>query len=381
MQRRYNLRHFILAGVVVLVLTPLMVVVDAQARIVFASDRDGNREIYVMDIDGKNSRNLTNNRHADRSPSWSPDGKRIVFTSQRDGNWEIYVMDADGSNPRRLTENPKNDQFPSWSSDGERIAFMSDRDGADLHFDIYVMDADGGNPQNLTNNPFDERYPSWSPDGERIAFSARREGNFENKFGITYEIYVMDDDGGNLQRLTNNLTEDQYPAWSPDGKRIAFSARRDGHFENQLGITYEIYVMDADGQNEQRLTENQQNDWFPSWSPDGERVAFAADRKGDFANFEIYVIDNDGGNQRRLTENRVDDWSPSWSPDGERIAFMSELDGNPEIYVMDNDGGNQQNLTNNPHDDWSPSWFNSPFSVSPAGKRFMIWGRLKRVDR
>ena len=101
MQRRYNLVHLILASIIVWVLAPLMVYVEAQAQIVFASDRDGNMEIYVMDINGKNSRNLTNNRDKDYSPSWSPDGERIVFTSERDGNSEIYVMDADGSNPQR----------------------------------------------------------------------------------------------------------------------------------------------------------------------------------------------------------------------------------------------------------------------------------------
>ena len=330
MQRRDNLTHLIIAIVVALGSTPLMVVVDAHAQIAFVSERDGNREIYVMDIDGKNSRNLTNNRHADRSPSWSPDGKRIAFTSQRDGNWEIYVMDADGSNPRRLTENPKNDQFPSWSSDGERIAFMSDRDGADLHFDIYVMDADGGNPQNLTNNPFDERYPSWSPDGERIAFSSRRDGHFENKFGITDEIYVMDADGGNQRRLSNNR------GW----------------------------------------------DWFPSWSPDGERIAFSSDREGNFENFDIYVMDADGGNQQKLTENHHEDSSPSWSPDGERITFSSRRDGNSNIYVMDADGGNQQRLSNNNHqDDFQPAWYTPAFAVALAGNILTIWGRLKWADR
>ena len=93
------------------------------------------------------------------------------------------------------------------------------------------------------------------------------------------------------------------------------------------------------------------------------------------------VMDADGGNQQRLTENRKNDWSPSWSPDGERIVFWSRRDGNGEIYVMDADGGNLQNLTNNPHSDASPAWFNSPFSVSPAGKKFTMWGWLKQIDR
>ncbi len=114
MQGRYNLAHLILASVVALVLILLMVVVDAQAQIVFMSRREGRPEIYVMDADGKNLHKLTNNRDNDWWPSWSPDGRRIVFVSERDGNREIYVMDADGGNPQNLTNNPRDDFSPAW---------------------------------------------------------------------------------------------------------------------------------------------------------------------------------------------------------------------------------------------------------------------------
>ena len=205
---------------------------------------------------------LTDHVNYDGNPAWSPDGQRIAFTSDRDGNREIYVMDADGGNPTRLTQNDGDDVDPTWSPDGQRIAFTSDRDG---NREIYVMDADGGNPTRLTQNDSDNRISRWSPDGQHIAFTSGRGGNAE--------VYVMDADGSNPINLTQNDGYDGIPGWSPDGQRIAFTSDRDGNDE--------IYVMDADGGNPTRLTQNDGYDFDPTWSPDGQRIAFMSDRDGN----------------------------------------------------------------------------------------------------
>ena len=216
-------------------------------------------EIYVMNPDGTNPINLTQApERADGVSSWSPDGKQIAFTSAELfnadllANSNIFVMDADGANPRNLTNHEALDETPDWSPDGNRIAFTSDRDG---NWEIYVMNADGTNPINLTNHPAKDGRPDWSPDGNRIAFTSDRDGN--------WEIYVMNADGTNPINLTNHPAEDNHSSWSPDGTRIAFDSDRDRDRDNN----WEIYVMNADGTNPIRLTQDRDWDSSPSWGP------------------------------------------------------------------------------------------------------------------
>ena len=248
-------------------------------RLAFTSERDGIREIYVMDPDGSNQVNLTVSPAADFLPDWSPDGRKIAFVSNRDGPHEVYVMDADGGNQKRLTGGPAVDTSPAWSPDGARIAFVSNRS---LNEDIFVMNADGSGQTNVTNSPlFSDLFPDWSPDGSKIAFSSDRDGSAD--------IYVMNADGTDIVRLTSSDAFDAFPDWSPDSDKIAFTSDRDG--------SADIYVMSTNGTGHVRLTSGDTFDAFPDWSPDGNQIVFTSDRDG---NSGIYKMSADGSNQVRV---------------------------------------------------------------------------------
>jgi TolB protein len=263
----------------------------------------------------------------------------------------------------------------SWAQAPHKpqIAFVSDRDGVSQ---IYVMDVTGRNVRRLTTPPGSSNRPAWSPDGRTIAFNSDRDG-----IGRT-GIYLMDADGGNVRKLPIPLFAPSGPTWSPDGRRIAFLARQGFEDEN-----FDIYVIDVNGKKLQRLTNQPGADWSPTWSPDGKSIAFDSSRdiergKGR----DIYLIDINGRNLRNLTEKhpRHDD-HPAWSSDGRKIAFVSNRDGNAEIYVMDADGRNQRNLTNHPASDglFGVSWFDPRFALSvlPVSKCIVSWGWLKRLGQ
>jgi len=214
------------------------------------------------------------------------------------------------------------------------IAFRSNRTGNN---EIYLMNGDGSGLINLTNDSSDDDLPAWSPDGTRIAFCTTRDGS--------YEIYSMNADGSGPTNLSRNPLEDCGSSWSPDGMELAFWSSRDGNNE--------IYVMNADGSGQTRLTDNPALDIFPNWAPDGKQIVFVSDRDGQM---DIYVMNADGSGVTRLTNMGVGDAFPVWSPDGTKIAFSPDSDGNYEIYVMNADGSGQTNLTNNSANDWFPSW-------------------------
>ena len=279
---------------------------------------------------------------------------RIVFTSMRDGNPEIYVMDADGGNQERLTNHPASDAAPDWSPDGTRIAFASWSDG---NGDIYVMDADGKNVIRLTEGRGRKGDPDWSPDEGKIVFDVDDRVD---------HIAVMDADGRNRKKL-----EDQalYPSWSPDGGTIAFLSSRDGGNE--------LYVIGADGQGRNRVTQDLADKWNPSFSPDGRRIAYAAKHEGFY---HIYVVGADGRNRVKLTHIKKHHANPTWSPDGQAIAYSVIEDGDfrGTIHLIASDGKYLRQLSD-AHDarDSEPDISPLGLAVSLAPKTAAIWARLK----
>ena len=241
---------------------------------------------------------------------------RIAFMSNRSGNGEIYLMNADGKRVRRLTEHPQFDSTPAWSPDREKVTFMSFRDEPG---DIYVMNPDGTNLINLTQSPeMEEASPSWSPDGKQIVYKSW--GIFNANGFFQSDIWVMDADGENQRNLTNHIAGDWQPDWSPDGRQIAFTSDRNSDWEFDIwGGNWEVYVMAPDGTNLVNLTKHPAKDGSPDWSPDGKQIAFSTNRDGDWKknpkdNWEVYMMNADGTNPINLTNHPAWDSGPAWEP-------------------------------------------------------------------
>jgi Tol biopolymer transport system component len=276
---------------------------------------------------------------------------KIAFTSDRDGgDSDIFTMSPNGSNAVNLTrDSAGDDDLANWRPDGRKIVFMSNRVSAtnpEADFEIFVMNADGSNQTQITSNVLDDEDPAWSADGRRIAFQR----DFDPVRGeVDYDILTMNVDGTGEANLTNSpRVLDFEPNWSPDGRKITFASDRDGDNE--------IYMMSPNGANVHRLTVNADDDEYPNWSPDGRLITLNSNRDG---NFEIYTMRADGGNPTRLTfsdANGAGAALAAWSPNGRKLAFSGDGDGGPDVLTMRADGGNQLNRTHNPAFDYGPDW-------------------------
>lgn len=325
---------------------------EVNDTLYFSGLDEENYSVELMDaadnctVSGENPRTVSVTAGDTTSTSYSVNcetilNSNIAFASSRDANFEIYVMDDTGANQTRITNDAANDEDPAISPDGSQIAFASNRDG---NSEIYIINADGSNLVQVTNTSgVENSAPAWSPDGTQLAFT-RFTGN------QVLEIFIIDTDGTNETNVTNNTSgNDASPAWSPDGSRLAFMSDRGAEGDS------EIWLVNTDGTGLSQLTDNDDtvSDGTPDWSPDGSQIAFSTDRDQDF---EIYIMNADGSNATRITTTPGQDSQPSWSPGGTEIVFFSDRDANGEIYRIGTDGSGLTNLTVNASNEIDPDW-------------------------
>jgi Tol biopolymer transport system component len=205
------------------------------------------------------------------------------------------------------------------------------------NWEIYTTYPDSFKPVNITKSPSIDVMPAWSPNGKKIAYERYLNGS--------RDIYVMNANGSTKRRLTDSSGDEFSPAWSSDGSKIAFQRNLD------------IYIMDANGGNVRRLTNNTRHNANPSWSPDGTKIAFQSTLPG-IDDWEIYTINVDGTGEKALTNNQIGVGNPDWSPDGQRIVFEGGYQASDAIYnaiyVVNADGSNVEYLRNGGNPFWSP---------------------------
>lgn len=265
---------------------------SSGTQIVFSSDCEGPWGIYMMNADGTLPRRITPRDVESRLPSWSPDGTKVVFQSIREGNWDIYTVNADGSGLTRVTNHPRGDSSGVFSPDATRILFASDRGGMN---ELFVAPVAGGEDVQITRNRGVGFRPAWAPDGSHILYRASTSPT--KQMSEPGEFYRVRPDGVDAGKVAGGPRREYNPVYSPDGKQIAFDAHQDG-VTWESGTHWEIWVMNADGSGRRKLTNNNVNDWWPAWSPDGRTIYYLS---GTNNIYDIYAMKADGSNARRIT--------------------------------------------------------------------------------
>lgn len=267
-----------------------------ESRLAYVSNSAGHSQVYITTPDGASQVNISQSENEERWPAWSPDGAKLAITQTDSGGQQhILVMNADGSGKALLGDTQNNSQ-PDWSPDGSQIAYVSRGDGTQ-QAQVFAMNADGTNIHPVTNEAVSSvTNPRWSPDGTHILVVKTGTNN-------QGQIYLLNTDGSNPVRLSKPDASDDTPAWSPDGKRIAYK-----HMEGARSF---LYLMNADGSGAKKLTNSATgNDSLPVWSPDGAVIAFARSTAADTA--QVWSIKPDGSALTHLAGDTGNTVPSSW---------------------------------------------------------------------
>ena len=285
--------------------TPLIVELIKIPEIVFASDRDGNYELYSVFPDGSGLERLTYTSYEEGLPRWSPDRSKIAFSSSRDGNLDIYLMNHDGNNIEKITQSMGNIHYFSWSPDGTKIVYQESISG---DHEFFILNLNNQVATQITFNDTAKTDPEWTPNGELIIYAQAMTPN--NPIG-NCQIFSMHPDGTNVTRLTHDSYDNRNARVSPNNDKIVFNSSRDGNTYCEKLWIADFNVTDGvptiSGDYNLVTTGRHQK---PSWSPDGSKIVFAYSTSCTW-NTNIYIIDSDGTNLQPLTENIVSggaDW-------------------------------------------------------------------------
>jgi TolB protein len=304
----------------------------ATGHIIFASDRDGQTDLYMTTADGLETVRLTTGAAVEEgdAPKLSPDGTKIAFVGTIADNTDIYVLDIASGSISRITDSPGRDSSPSWSPDSQHIVFESFRDG---NLEIYVVNTDGSNLIRLTNDTSGDSNPVWSPNPNDILFSSHRFGN--------QDLFLVGLNGS-LATLTTNPEPDNNAAWSPDGNFIAYLAYK--------GELSDLCLIARDGSNKTCLTNAPVKFETPVWSPDGTWIAVNSGTS-------IHVFNRLTGEVRYLSKEGVEPRGiPAWSPDGLRLVFQTLTNGDMELYHAVLQTNEFTQITSVPGFDGKPVW-------------------------
>lgn len=280
----------------------------ATGKIIFTSKRDGQTDLYMTSPDGSEISRISTNAAIDSSstPRLSPDGTKIAYSATINNNTDIYILEIANGFISRVTDAVEKDSAPSWSPDGQRLAFESFRDG---NLEIYVTNTDGSNQTRLTNDPAGDTNPVWSPVSNEIAFISGRFGNSD--------LFLLSPNGV-VSTLTTSPAPDNTPSWSPDGNTIAFQT-----FAGELS---NICLIGRDGLNQTCITPYQAEHSMPTWSGDGQWLAYH-----DQTVIQLY--NRFSGNTIQLSQpGTAPRGSIAWAPDNLRLVFQAQTGEDFEIF-------------------------------------------------